>query len=339
MILNNDILKKIEMRNILDLSVDINNTIDIIIKKWEYDMMSSDKLGYSPDMVSFLHSLLNRNAIIVIPKYKATTSSQNLNEKINIIPENRHGRLVGIQGNSKTFSFTIKIIDMNVINNDKLGEIRCFRLTDPEGNWYKGIDKLQIFNPNENKLTENKIYNSDIKFDYFIDPKRFTQFYNKKYFITKSLINRLKLESSHYYNQIKKMLDGGIKYPHEKDSTWNLIKQKGEKKLIKLFISEVFHPNYINEFPTFVSNQNNLVSLTEKRNKFIYSIIPRLQFVTRAIEYIFFHTDQDSIPEDIKKELGNVEWKNIKIKRTEWKELNLGEVGIRKRIFERMEMI
>lgn len=340
MILNNESLKKLEMRNILDLSIDMENTIDIISKKWEYDIISNKSINV--DMVSFLYSLLNRNAIVVIPKYKASTVAQNLNEKIHIIPENRHGRLVGIQGNSKTFSFTIKIIDMNVINGDKIGELRCFRLTDPEGNWYKGIDKLQVVSPNKNKLTEDITYNNDIKFDYFIDPKRWTQFYSEKYFITKSLINRLKVESSHYYSCIKKMLDDGIKYPSEKQSTWASTEQKGEKKLIKLFMSEVFHSDYNNEFPVLTSNQNNLVDLTNRRNKFIYSIIPKLNFIIRAIEYSFFKVNNNNnniIPDEIKEKFGDIKWENIKIKRTEWDVLNLGDLGIRKRVYEKNEIM
>lgn len=331
MLLTNDVLKKIEMRNILDLSIPMDNTIDIVMKKWEYDLMSSDKMGYTPDLVSFLYSLLNRKAIIVIPKYKATTTAQNFNENVHVIQENRHGRLVGIQGNAKTFSFTIKIVDMNVINGDSVGEIRCFRLTDPEGNWYKGIDKLQVVGINESKSDSD-----DIKFDFFVDPKRWIEFYNEKYFITKSLIQRLKTESSYYYQCIKKMLDDGIEYPKfDKKNDWPSTDKKGEKKLIKLFSSEVFHPDYTGEFPILASNQNNLIYLTARRNTYIYSIVPRLQFITRAIEYAFFHVDEKVST----KEKIEGEWKDIKIKRTEWKEFNLGDVGIRKRVYEKNEVV
>jgi len=340
MIINENTLKQIEMRNILDLSVKVNNTIKLIKEKWEYDLMSSDKLGYSPDMVSFLYTLLERNAVIVIPKYKAATKAENLNEKIHIIPENRHGKLISIQGNSKTFSFTIKIIDMNVIKENQIGEVRCFRLTDPEGNWYSGLDKFQVVTTDDDqKLVENKMFGSGIKFDFFIDPKRWTQFYSEKYFMTKCLINRLKTESSYYYKLIKQMLEDGIKYPYEKESSWPPASPKGEKKLIKLFEADVFHPDYEGEFPSYASNQNNLVDLTNRRNKYIYSVIPRLQFITRAIEYVFFKVNLETIPEEIKEKIGSVEWKNNKIKRTEWKELNFGEFGIRKRIYEKEEIM
>jgi hypothetical protein len=339
LILNSNTLEKLEMKNILNLSVDIDRTIDIIIKKWEYDILSSNKHD-NIDMVSFLYSLLEQNAVVVIPQYKAATKSQNLNDNIHVIQENRHGKLVGVQGNSKTFSFNIKIIDMNVINEKGIGDIRCFRLTDPEGNWYKGIDKFQIVSTNcDQKLIENQMIGNDIKFDCFVNPARWNQFYDEEYFITKSLITRLKLEASNYYNQIKKMLNEGIIYPHEKDSIWPLTEQKGEKKLIKIFESDVFHSDYVGEFPVYESNQKNLVELTSKRNKIIYSIVPRLQFVVRAIEYAFFKIiSSPSLPEELKEKI-NTEWKTNKIKRTEWKEFNLGNFGIRYRIYEKEEII
>jgi len=326
MFLNKNTLKNVEIRNILDLSVDMDNIIDTVTKKWEYDIISNKSNNI--DMVSFLYSSLNRNVIIVIPK----------NESIHSLQENRHGRLVGAQGNNKTFSFSIKIIDMNVISGDKLGEIRCFRLTDPEGNLYKGLDKLQVVAPN-NKFVEEKINNGDIKFDYFIDPRRWIEFYSEEYFITKYLIKRLKLESSYYYKCIKRILDEGIKHPTEKKSNWPKIEQKREKKLIKLFEVSMLDIDFIGDFPNYTSNQNNLVYLTEKRNKFIYSIVPKLTFITRAIEFAFFKVNQESIPEEIKKEIGEVEWKTEKIKRTEWSELNFGDFTIMKRIYEKMEIM
>ena len=339
MILNSNTLEQLEMKNILDLSSPINKTIDLMIKKWEYDLASSDKLGYKPDMVSFLHSLLEKNAVIVIPKYSAATKAEKLNEKIHVIQENRHGKLVGVQGNSKTFSFNIRIIDMNVINENGIGDIRCFRLTDPEGNWYKGLEKFQVVSTDcDEKLTESHMIGNNIQFDCFIDPKRWTQFYSEEYFITKSLITRLKIESSHYYTQIKRMLSEGITYPYEKTSTWSPTEQKGEKKVIKLLEADVFHPNYNGELPNYESNQKNLVELTSRRNKFIYSTVPRIQFITRAIEYAFFKVNQESIPDEVKEKI-NTEWKTNKIKRTEWKELNLGDFGIVRRVYEKTEVM
>lgn len=341
MIIDCNVLKLTEMRNILDLSVDMENTIDLIMRKWEYDIISSDKLGYEFDMVAYLFSLLRRNAIIVLPKYKAVTST-NLNEKMIIIPENRHGRLIGIQGNSKTFSFTIRIIDMNVINGDKLGEVRCFRLTDPEGSWYSGLDKLQVVTADQdNKLTENKMYGDDIKFDFFIDPRRWIQLYSPEYFITKCLMNRLKLEASYYYDCIKLMLAEGIQYPEKKEPSWPTTEQKGEKRLIKLFTVNVDHPDYVGQFPSFPSTQNMLIELTNRRNKIIYSITPKLNFIIRAIEYAFFKSNQpdQDIPEEIKEKIKSFEWKKIKLKRTEWDELNLGEIKLLKRIYEKEEVM
>lgn len=333
MFLNKGIVKTPEYRSIIDRSVDIENTIDFITKKWEYDLSSYQEIGYSLDMISYLYSLLNRNIIITIPKYKADISV-NLNEKIVAISENRHGRLVGLQGNGTNFSFSIKIIDMNVMNGDKLGEIRCFRLTNPEGEPLYTTDKLQIITE-----TENKICGNNTKFDFFIDPNRWIEFYSEKYFITKLLIERLRLESSYYYNQIKKMLGDGIKYPQKDKSSFPPTDQKKEKKSIKCFVAEIFHPDFVSEFPILSSNQNNLIYLTDRRNKYIYSIVPRLNFMIRSIEYAFFKINQDGISDEIEEKIGNVEWKEIKIKRTIWNELNLGDIGIRTRIYEKMEIM
>jgi len=59
----------------------------------------------------------------------------------------------------------------------------------------------------------------------------------------------------------------------------------------------------------------------------------------RAVEYVFFKINKEVILDEIKEKIGDVEWKKIKIKRTNWDELSLGDIGIRKRIYEKMEAI
>jgi len=298
-------------------------------------------------MACFLYTLTGRNAVINIPTYKGHSQTKFKTGQKLLSKENRHGQLLGVRGNKETFGFSIVIKDMNVMKSDEVGDYRNFSMTDFNGEWYSGWKKIE-FIPSvreNNFIMESKILSENtISFKNFIHPNRWTSFFGKYYFVTKLLMDRLTEESSYYRSLIKKMLEEGINYPiSDKQKTKTYTDDsidKGKQIKIKSFEVEVDIPRNETEFPKYESSQENLVKLTNLINKFTYTFIPGLRFMTRATE-LAHYKKQDAFPAWLE----NVKWEKDykqKGKRKNWDRLVLfqdkpGEIGIsiRKREYEK----
>jgi hypothetical protein len=354
-VLDNDIMKDIMNKN-----SDIDNTITEVSSWWKYDLFSRKPgpayeddgtfLGTDLDLACFLYELSDRGAIINLPEYKSLRKTRIKEGQHIVSKENRHGCLLGLNANKNTFVFSIKIKDMNVMTSESVGDYRNFSLTDFSGKWYDGWKKIEFIpSAKENNfLTESKILEGNhITFKNFSHPNRWTSFFGQYYFITKCLIDRLIEESTYYNSEIKKMLEEGIRYPvSEIPTEWpKQESEKGKSIKVKAFNVEIDIPENDTNFPVYEHNQENLVKLTRLRKQYVYKIIPRLRFATRATELSYYNTKSDVLPAWLK----DVKWEKDYVvpgKRTKWERLVLfqpavGErgVSIRKREFEKSEIV
>jgi len=189
----------------------------------------------------------------------------------------------------------LKMMDMNVMTTDSVGDFRTFSLTAPDGNWYDGWDKIE-WDPSakENQfLSENEIWTGNsVIFKHFVHPNRWISLYGQHYFITKALIDRLTEQASDNFRQIKRMLADGIKYPEEGFGTpkvWpDSTKEEGKSVKFETLEVEIDIPTNDTLFTEYDSTQKNLVYLTEQRKNWNSSVIPALKFSTRITEYAFY---------------------------------------------------
>ncbi len=363
-VLNNELTE-----DIINRESDIFPIVDKVIDYWKFDLYSRkpgpvyDKKGTDLDMAAFLFSLVDRNAVICLPEYKNMRRTRVKENQVLTSKENRHGKIIGVYSNKNTFSFGVRIIDMNVIGKynsgtDYVGDYRNFNLTNYDGEWYDGWRFLN-FIPSEqenNFLSEFKqwypLYNNKIVFKNFIHPNRWTSIYGQYYFITKMLIERLSEESRNYNQQIDRMLKNGIKLPLSDKEDKSLKQEKiGEERKEKVlaFNCEIDIPDNESEFPIYNDNQENLIDLIRKRKRLIYKTIPKLRFMTRASELAFFKYGINSDKKELFPHwLKNVKWeRNYKTSsrsKTLWDRLVLfqpkvGEKGvsIRKRTYYKTE--
>jgi len=349
------------MINILDRSKDISDTIEEVASWWKYDLFNrkpgpaydEDKvfLGTDLDLACFLYELADRKAVINLPEYKNIRSKKFKEGQIKISDENRHGLILGLSANKETFIFSMKIKDMNIITSNFVGDYRNFSITDFTGKWYNGWKIIQFIpDRSENKfIHESKILEENkIIFKNFVHPNRWTSFFGQYYFITKCLINRLTEEASYYYSETKKMLEENIKFPRiensNKEEGQRVEREKGKSIKVKAFQVEIDVPDNETVFPTYEHNQENLIRLSDTRRYYIYKLIPKLRFATRATELAFFNS-QNNKPAWLE----NVKWEKdfvVPGKRIKWERLVLfqpgvGErgVSIRKRNYEKSEMV
>jgi len=322
---------------ILDLASDIEPVTAMSLGMWNYDLMqrkpgpAHDDFGIFKgtdlDLATFLFALSGRGAVINIPTYKAmrqvrVREGQQLTSKYN-----RHGEVIAVQSNQDFFSFSLKMIDQNVIGEDKVGDFRTFSLTDFDGDWYDGWKTIE-FSPTlkENRfITENKLWTGHkIIFKNFIHPNRWTSFFGHHYVIAKILIDRLTEEASHLGVEVNKMIEAGIKFPSGKGPKAYEYPVKGETKSMSFpkFEAKVFIPEnqFSGKFTTYKPNTINLVGAYNKKKRLLKAK-KLLQFNTRAAEYAHFKR-QDLLPAWIKNEDwepgfripgGRIEWMRLKL--------------------------
>lgn len=299
-----NILENPTMQFIMDRSLPLTDVVDLVQKYWTVNMYTRkpgpalvDGIfeGTDLDLAVFLSGLADRGAVLNLPKYKSmkpTTlrEGERLSSK-----ENRHGKILGLVSNKEVFSFSLRILDMNVMTSEAVGEPRTFSLTTPDGNWYEGWDRIE-WDPSaaENKfLTENDLWTGNkVIFKYFVHPNRWISMYGQHYFITKALIERLTEQASDHFKQIQKMQSEGINYPSSGEvgaqKEWaKSTKEEGKSVKFESLEVEVDFPMN-GEYPQLESNQENLVALTEERRLWNNTVIPNLRFACRITEYAFY---------------------------------------------------
>lgn len=322
---------------ILDRSADIAPVIDTVKDWWGYDLFARKPSpayddygifkGTDLDLACFLYSLSGRGAVINIPYYKSHTKKKQRTDQKLTSAANRNGELIGVQANKDFFSFSLKMIDQNIIGEDKVGDFRSFSLTDKTGQWYDGWRKIE-FVPTlkENRfITENKLWSGhQITFTNFIHPNRWTSFFGHHFVITKMLMERLADEASFLNSQVKAMLKEGIEYPKgDGPSSYAYDYGKGKQQTFNAFECMIYIPEtkIVGDYPKVKFNQANLVDCYRKRKKYIYSIIPTLRFMTRASEYAHYMN-----PERMPAWIKNVKWESdfvIPKKKIKWDRLKL----------------
>ena len=356
-----NILQHPAVMNILNNSSNIEETIKWVDNLWSYDLYTrkpspaylTDRvfIGTDLDLAAFLYSLVGRNAVINLPIYKSMRQTKLKTGQYLTSKSNRHGQILGVTANQHTFIFSVRIKDMNVMKTDEVGDFRNFSLTDFNGEWYSGWNKIEFIpTAKENQfITENKLWTGNtVIFNNFVHPNRWTSFFGEPYFITKILIERLTEEAQHYFTEIKAMLAEGIEFPPSekvKEQTYTDASiDAGKQVKVKAFEVEIDVPKNGTQFLTHRKNQANLVKLYKLRNSYIYSIIPKLRFMTRATELAHFKS-----PDLFPFWLENTEWESdykLKGKKKVWDRLVLFQpkpfqqgVSIRKREYEKSERV
>ena len=364
-----NIFKGEEMQTILDRSKPLQPVIDRMMGHWTYDLFTRKPgpayaddgvfQGTDLDLACFLFALVERGAVINIPKYKGRRATQHTEGQHVVSKDNRHGKLNGINANKETFSFSIRIFDMNVMMTDSVGYHRNFMLVDVDGTWYEGWKTLDFLpSAKENDFITNNDLLSDnkISFKNFVHPNRWVSLYGQYYYITKVLLERMTDEAKYLKDMASAMRARGIIIGggNEKKE-WPQKETVGAQKsiIVKAFEAEVDHPEYSGQFPeeseiaAFLPNYKGttdgelLKAIEDRAREFTYNLIQRLRFATRSTEYAFFTNGDDGnkIPAWIR----NINWERdivLPRKKKKWSQLTLtDEVVIRYRVYDKSERV
>ncbi len=286
----------------LNLNSDITSTALEATYFWGYDLFNRKPApayneyglfqGTDLDLACFLYALAGRGAVINIPEYKTMRQKKTRTDQKLVSAENRHGRIMGVQANKDFFTFSINVMDENVIGADKVGDFRTFSLTDLDGTWYDGWNRLEFVPTlNENKfITESKLWSGGkIVFRNMIHPNRWTSFFGHHYIISKMIIERLTDESAFLNAQMKELKKKGIHFPESDDGPKSYdYGDPGQSKSVKVtsFQAKVYIPEskYVGQYPALKETQAALVEAYRLRKDY-QRLIKTLRFMTRATEY------------------------------------------------------
>jgi len=359
---------------ILDRNERISSVADEVLSHWDYDLEkrkaglaydispSGEEMEYCTlDLATFLYTLRRRNAVISLPTYQSRRPRTIKENEVLMSKDNRHGQILNLTSNQNTFSFGIRIKDLQVLsfNNKKQessGGYRTFLITDFNGEMYEGWTSIK-FVPDakeNNFLHECGILDNTVKFKYFIDPNRWISFYGKPYFMLKLLEMRLSEETKHIKKLIADMLAKGIKYPKtEEYAEYGFTpfqkREKGKSEKVDCFEVEIDVPENDSKYPEFKEEsytQNSLVNVT-KLNEKLLKDLASARFSIRTVEYAFsLKHKPDSKEHVFPSWIKDTNWEDDKIKRTVWKRLKLVQpsnfersVAIRYRWYEKSEQV
>lgn len=279
-----------------------------LIQHWSYDLYSR-KPGpalledgiLTPtdlDLACFMSALVDRQAVINIPKYTSRRPRTERENEMIVSKDNRHGHVMGLRSNKNVFSFSVLINDANVVQSvfetkeDILGAPRNFMLVDLNGQWYEGWNVIEFlptakendFLKNKKLWTENKIY-----FKNFVHPNRWISFYGKYYLLTKALIQRLEDEAKFLRDEVKQL-------QNKPSGSTKAHSDSGKPIKVAAFEAEVdieFKNQYMESTVLSDILGEDLKKVNEIRKSELqvisYQLLPKLRFAARATELAVYN--------------------------------------------------
>jgi len=346
------------LSKITDRTQDVKDITEKLMSEW--DLHIEGRAADGLDMASLLYSLYRRSAYVTLPNYRASSVKSTVKTGTVVTSkENRNGPLHSLVSNKETLSFSIKIKDNNVVNLETGvgGEPHNFRIIDHDGSWYSGYAGLN-FNPDTEELKVlSQITNHELALKNFIHPNRWVSLYGSPYITAKALMLRLNDRASFLKLDTRRILPfitfdtPPQKTAYESVEKGSVVKKKVESIEVKLDIPE-FTGNYAPIESSIegydpekdIAEYDNAKLLevfkaaSDERNVIIYSIIPQIQFLTRATEFAFYKYGRNGT-EKFPAWVQNLSWeRGVKFprKRIEWNRLTLtDDTALRYRIVER----
>lgn len=335
------------VERMLDRESDIRITLPTVLNFWKWDLFSRKAgLAYDGsttlDMAVVLAELQQRNAVIDMHKYKSfSPNPYRADQKVDH-RKKRFGKLLSMVSNQKTFKFSVRLFDENVLNEDgSQGDFRTFNITDFDGEFSESWKNISFDENREENAYLHKadvVKDNTITFNDFISPNRWTSFYGCAFWKSKLMIDRLQQQIKHLKAE-EKRIAAEVDYPDGYGpAAFPTFPPKGETKGIKVECFESgmdMVAEFHGDFTTYSVSQDGLVEVIELR-KMLNKSLEYLRFVTRATDFAFYKYGIGNFPSWIK----GVEWVTEKIKRTEWQMLHLNShLTIRYRIYKKKENV
>ncbi len=301
-----------KMKVLSDRSANIDNVLEDILHDWQYDLFArkpapaykatGEFKGTDLDMATFMSALADRQAVINLPEYVGRREKTYKSNEWVVSPENRHGQIIGLNANSDVFSFSVKILDYNVmdLNAGKLGVPRNYMLADLNGKLYGGFDRIEFVpdaDVNDFLYSKSMVsYTNAVIFKHFVHPNAWSSFYGHHYDLAKAGIARGTEEAKYYRKTAKKLIKEGIMLKKKTNGVHKIppevVTIPGQKETVESLLVELDFPMH-EEYPEVERSSEGLEYTLKRANMLSYKTVPRLKFSARAAELAFRNTGKN----------------------------------------------
>jgi hypothetical protein len=301
------------MARILDRGQSVEGLAEELLGHWEFDLFArrpapaliveGTLVPTDLDLVSVLSALVPRGPVLNLPEYRGRRPQVAREGERVVSKENRHGKLAAIVANKEVFSFSVRIVDANVVvsatddgEEDRVGAYRSFMVVDIDGKWHDGWKRIEFMpNRKENEFfTKNRLWtDSAIVFQNFVHPNRWTSFYGQFYLCTKLLMDRLAAEASWLRAECKRLVAAGVRL-EEKPRAERGVTEKGgtTTEKVNAFECEVDAP-WRGKFEPLPKTVEALVGAKDRARTISYSTNPKLLVPVRAAELAFVNAGKE----------------------------------------------
>lgn len=250
------------------------------------------------DLLSFLVPLMERRAVVEIPRYE-NRRQRVRKENERKIGRNNFGAVIGLTSNQEVFSFSIRLFDQTIAVCDRKTEVettgahRNYMLVDVDGAWHDGWKEI-VFNPSAKEnafFTEYGLWTGNtVRFQYYVHPNRRQSIYGAPYLRLKLLSARLSDEASFYRNEVKRLEALGFTLSEDVRDSVSLVEEVGDVQSIKVETMEMVLdlPNFSGGYVPVEASEAGLRVAYERQKYLTFILRPLVQFVTRADEAAFF---------------------------------------------------
>lgn len=226
--MSKDVSKLINFEDMLtrltDRGAEIRNTLNRLVEVWSFNLADRkpgvayvDEEGVPVtdlDLACFMSALVDRRAVINLPKYHARRAATKTEGQYVVSAENRHGRVTGLTSHQEVFSFGIRIEDANVVvanadGEESIGAHRSMMLQDYDGTWHEGWETISLLPAGLDKEVFEQLSGAaaHVKFQYMIHPLRWPSFYGKPHLLAMIADKRISDEMRFLKAEIKRIRD------------------------------------------------------------------------------------------------------------------------------------
>lgn len=298
---------KAEKKRLLDRGQDPRAAVNRVLDGWGYDLEKRKpgvafedpehpgRFTIDRELAVYMAALADRGAVLTLPHYQTRRAATRTEGEVVVSKQNRHGKALGITSNKDVFSFNVLIDDAQTITTDSVGKPKNFMLQDLDGKWHRGWSRISLIPKTD---AEKALFKrtSEVSFDYFVHPNRWSSFYSRAFLLAKLSIERL-TDQQKFLRAERKRLREALDVP---PTEWaKSIKVGSERKETFWAFNAVLDGiEFTGEYAEYPTTKEALedVDLLLKR---IDGLLKKLRFHTRATEFAFWkHAVLETMPKD-----------------------------------------
>ncbi len=252
------------MAEILDRGSSVMELVPAILDDWSYNLLERKPgpavledgtfVGTDLDLLFVIQAIAKIKSWISIPEDYKPMRQSHRREGETHFGGDRRGRVLGVAANKDVFSFSARMPDKTVMNDDGSDAYRSFALTGLSGEFHKGLGTITFNPPEEWKqmIKDRKLEHDpgSIQIKYPIHPARAGSYFGKPHMRVQALLTRCEEEMTWYGMMVKRMVGAGVKYPDGKSGNkkeWGKTTPSSDSKKIKVpaFESMLYIPGVL----------------------------------------------------------------------------------------------